>query len=60
MKKCRKELDIQYLLGESEKLALRNQVEGMLRFLDKGETMPGVTLPSNEEFSERAKEYGVV
>jgi len=60
MKKCRKELDIQYLLGESEKLALRNQVEGMLRFLDKGEIMPGVTLPSNEEFSERAKEYGVV
>ena len=60
MKKYRKELNDQYLLGEAEKLELRNQVEGMLRFLDEGEAMPGISLPSNEEFSEKAKEYGVV
>lgn len=59
MKKYRGKLDEDYLLAEAEKLGLRGQVEGMIRFIDKGEAKPGVSLPSREEFSKRAGEYGV-
>ena len=51
--------DEQYLLATAEKLGLRSQVEGMLRFLNSHESQPNAVLPKWNEFAEKARDYGV-
>jgi len=48
-----------YLLATAEKLGLRHQVEGMLRFLTSHKPQPNTVLPKWNEFAERAGDYGV-
>ena len=48
-----------YLLTAAEKLGLRAQVEGMLRFLTSHEPQVNTVLPKWDEFAERAGDYGV-
>jgi len=51
--------DPDYLLTAAEKLHLRAQVEGMLRFLTSHEPQVNTVLPKWDEFAERAGDYGV-
>jgi len=51
--------DPDYLLTAAEKLGLRAQVEGMLRFLTSHESQVNTVLPKWDEFAERAGDYGV-
>jgi DNA-binding Lrp family transcriptional regulator len=51
--------DPDYLLTAAEKLGLRAQVEGMLRFLTSHEPQVNTVLPKWDEFAERAGDYGV-
>lgn len=51
--------DPDYLLTAAEKLGLRPQVEGMLRFLTSHEPQVNTVLPKWDEFAERAGDYGV-
>jgi len=51
--------DEEYLLATAEKLGLRSQVEGMLRFLVSHEPQPNAVLPKWNEFAEKARDYGV-
>jgi predicted transcriptional regulator len=51
--------DPNYLLAAAEKLGLRAQVEGMLRFLTSHEPQVNTVLPKWDEFAERAGDYGV-
>jgi predicted transcriptional regulator len=48
-----------YLLMAADKLGLRAQVEGMLRFLTSHKPQPSAVLPKWDEFAERARDYGV-
>ena len=48
-----------YLLASAEKLGLRRQVEGMLRFLTSHKPQPNAVLPKWNEFAESARDYGV-
>lgn len=52
-------IDPDYLLTEAEKLGLRRQVEGMLRFLTSHEPQTNTVLPKWDEFAQRAGDYGV-
>jgi DNA-binding MarR family transcriptional regulator len=51
--------DPDYLLTGAEKLGLRDQVEGMLRFLTSHKPQANTVLPKWDEFAERAGDYGV-
>ena len=51
--------DPDHLLTAAEKLGLRAQVEGMLRFLTSHEPQVNTVLPKWDEFAERAGDYGV-
>jgi predicted transcriptional regulator len=51
--------DPDYLLTAAEKLGLRIQVEGMLRFLTSHKPQTNTVLPKWHEFAERAGDYGV-
>jgi DNA-binding transcriptional ArsR family regulator len=51
--------DPDYLLTAAQKLGLRAQVEGMLRFLTSHEPQVNTVLPKWDEFAERAGDYGV-
>lgn len=48
-----------YLLAIAEKHGLRDQAEGMLRFLTSHEPQPNTVLPKWHEFGQRARDYGV-
>jgi DNA-binding MarR family transcriptional regulator len=52
-------IDPDYLLTAAEKLGLRAQVEGMLRFLISHRPQVNTLLPKWDEFAERAGDYGV-
>jgi len=51
--------DPDHLLTAAEKLGLRAQVEGMLRFLTSHRPQVNTVLPKWDEFAERAGDYGV-
>jgi biotin operon repressor len=51
--------DPDYLLTAAEKLGLRIQVDGMLRFQTSHEPQTNTVLPKWDEFAERAGDYGV-
>jgi DNA-binding Lrp family transcriptional regulator len=52
-------IDPDYLLTAAEKLGLRGQVKGMLRFLTSHEPQTNTVLPKWNEFALRARDYGV-
>lgn len=52
-------IDRNYLLNRGKILGLQEQVEAMLRFLDTHTPQPSSTLPTWDEFAQKAQEYGV-
>jgi hypothetical protein len=60
LKKEEKQIDKKYLLREAECLGLKNQIEGMLEFLQNHTRSEGQSLPTWNDFSEKARGYGVI
>ncbi len=59
LKKTEKEIDKTYLLKESERFRLKNQVIGMLEFLETHTRPEGQPLPFWNEFIAKANDYKV-
>jgi DNA-binding PadR family transcriptional regulator len=59
LKKTEKQIDKTYLLQESEKLGLKNQIISMLQFLETHLRPQGQSFPTWEEFAIKAEDYGV-
>ena len=59
LKKTEKQIDRKYLMREAERLGLETQIEGMLEFLLTHKRPEGQPLPTWEDFSEKAHDYGV-
>jgi biotin operon repressor len=60
LKKEEKQIDKKYLLREAECVGLENQIEGMLEFLQTHTRSEGQSLPTWNDFAEKARDYGVV
>ena len=60
LKKTEKEIDKTYLLKEAERFGLKNQVIGMLEFLETHRRPEGQPLPTWNEFITKANDYGVI
>ena len=59
LKKTEKQIDKTYLLREAEHYGLEDQVKGMLEFLQTHIRPQEQTLPSWNDFAEKARGYGV-
>ena len=59
LKKTEKQIDRPYLLQEAERLGLKTQIIGMLRFLET-HTRQGQSLPTWNEFVTKANDYAVI
>ena len=60
LKKIENHLDMAYLLSEAQRLGISNQVDCMLKFLETHKRPNYSTLPTWNEFVEKAKDYNVV
>ena len=60
LKKIENHLDTAYLLSEAQRLGISNQVDSMLQFLKTHKRSNDSTLPTWNEFVEKAKDYNVV
>lgn len=60
LKKTEKEIDKTYLLKEVERFGFKNQVIGMLEFLETHKRPEGQPLPSWSEFVSKANDYAVI
>jgi hypothetical protein len=60
LKKTEKEIDKTYLLKEAERFGLKDQVIGMLDFLETHTRPEGQPLPSWNEFIAKANDYRVI
>ncbi len=60
LKKTEKQIDRAYLLQEAERLGLKTQIIGMLRFLETHTRQEGRSLPSWNEFVTKANDYAVI
>ncbi len=60
LKKAQNEIDKTYLLGEAERFRLKDQVIGMLEFLETHTRPEGQLLPTWNEFIKKANDYAVV
>ena len=60
LKKIENHLDTAYLLSEAQHLGISNQVDCMLQFLENHKRPNDSTLPTWNEFAEKAKDYNVV
>jgi len=60
LKKTEKDIDKTYLLTEAERFGLKNQVLGMLEFLETHTRPEGQSLPTWNEFFLSAKDYGIM
>jgi DNA-binding HxlR family transcriptional regulator len=60
LKKIEKRLDLTYLLSEAQRLGIRNQLDCMLQFLETHKRPNDSTLPTWNEFVEKATDYNVV
>jgi DNA-binding HxlR family transcriptional regulator len=60
LKKTEKEIDKTYLLKEAERFRLKNQVIGMIEFLETHMRPEGQPLPTWNEFIAKANDYGVI
>jgi DNA-binding transcriptional ArsR family regulator len=60
LKKYEKRIDKEKLLEEARGFELNHQVSGMLQFLETHERQREMTLPTWEEFAEKAREYRVI
>jgi DNA-binding transcriptional ArsR family regulator len=56
---AKKRLDRRYLLKKAEAYKLRDRVEAMLTFLETHQAKANASLPTWDEFAERARDYGV-
>jgi Fe2+ or Zn2+ uptake regulation protein len=59
LKKTEKKMDKTYLLKEAERFGLKNQVIGMIEFLETHMRPEGQPLPTWNEFIAKANDYGV-
>jgi hypothetical protein len=60
LKKIEKEIDKTHLLKEAERFGLKNQVIGMLEFLETHKRPEGQPLPSWNEFILKVNGYAVI
>ncbi|MGD0645309.1 MAG: hypothetical protein ABSA75_10430 [Candidatus Bathyarchaeia archaeon] len=60
LKKTQKEIDKTYLLKEAERFGLKNQVIGMLEFLETHKRPEGQPLPTWKEFVMKAEDYRIM
>ena len=60
LKKTDKQIDKTYLLQESERFGLKNQIIGMLQFLETHKRPEGLPLPTWNEFITKANDYAVI
>ena len=60
LRKVKKQIDINYLRKEAERLGLKNQIAAMLQFLETHIRPEGQSLPSWNEFVIKAEDYGVM
>lgn len=60
LKKTQNEIDTTFLLKEAERFGLKNQVLGMLEFLETQKRPEGQPLPTWNEFITKANDYGVM
>lgn len=60
LEKIKSKLDKEYLLQEAERLDLKNQIINMLQFLKTHTQQKEQVLPTWNEFSTKAKDYGIV
>ncbi len=60
LKKTQKEIDKTYLLKEAESFGLKNQIVGMLEFLETHRRPEGQSLPTWNEFITKANDYAVI
>jgi len=60
LKKTQKEIDKTYLLKEAESFGLKNQIIGMLEFLETHRRSEGQSLPTWDEFITKANDYAVI
>mgnify|MGYP001018687774 CR=1 FL=1 len=60
LKKIWSHLDMAYLLREAQRLGVKNQIDCMLQFLETHKRPADSTLPSWNEFAQKATDYNVV
>ena len=60
LKKTEKQIDKTYLLQEAERFGLKNQIIGMLQFLETHTRPEGQLLPTWSEFITKATDYEVI
>ena len=60
LEKTENKIDKEYLLQEAERLNLKNQIINMLQFLKTHTQQKEQALPTWNEFSSKAKDYGIV
>jgi DNA-binding transcriptional ArsR family regulator len=60
LKKTEKQIDKKYLMNEAKRLGLETQIEGMLEFLQTHIRVEGQSLPTWNDFTEKARDYGVM
>jgi hypothetical protein len=60
LKKNQKEIDKTYLLKEAESFGLKQQVVGLLEFLETHRQPEGQSLPNWNEFVAKASDYAVI